>query len=73
MSITVMKIDGTTEVIEAGAGTCREAMIEKGIYAGPPASLTVTSDGQDVSDQPISGFEGQKLTLQPKKEVGGGH
>jgi hypothetical protein len=71
MSITVMKIDGTTEVIEPIPGTCRDALIEKGIYAGPPNSIKVTCDGDDVSDRPIAQYDGRKLMIQPKEEKGG--
>jgi hypothetical protein len=71
MPITVIKMDGTTETIEPTPGTCREALIEKGVYAGPPGSIKVTCDGQDVSDQPLAHFDGRKLTIQPKEEKGG--
>jgi len=71
MSITVIKMDGTTEVIEPILGSCRDALIEMGIYSGPPMSIKVTSDGQDVSDIPVSQFDGRKLTIQPKEEKGG--
>ena len=71
MSITVIKMDGTTEVVEPILGSCREALIELGIYSGPPTTIEVTSDGQDVSDLPISQFDCRKLTIQPIKAVGG--
>lgn len=72
MSITILKIGGTTEIIEPTPGvTCKDAMVDKGIYDGPLDSFRVLCDNECVDQQPLDRFDGKKLVLAPVEEKGG--
>ena len=72
MPITVMKMDGTTEVIEPIPGTsCKETMLDRGVYSGPPDSFAVLFENNNVDDEPVEDYVGKKLILTPRREKGG--
>jgi hypothetical protein len=71
MSITVLKLDATTETIQPSQGPCKDAMIEKGVVSAPPESFQVLFENKNVDTEPLSQFDGKKLTIAPVAQKGG--
>jgi len=72
MSITILKMDGSTEITEPVPGvTCKQAMIDKGIVSAPPQAFTVNFENRNVDNEPLSNYDNKKLSILPVKKEGG--